>query len=270
MARLWRLGVRLGALPFGIAVIGIGGCDPFPDLAALREGNGQPVDASTASKDGAPPPLDATTPGPVGRFCESHSAAILCEDFDGPSVDAGALQMRDGTAVAAQVAGAPSPPNALVAQVGAVSASGLASAYLSSPPLDLTTRLHCAFDVAVLDGDAQVFKLEVGGYQSELLGDSMSVTYQEFADYADGGGTEPIHWAPQIALGPAWHHVDVCFDFVQATRTIVVDAERTTQTGVSRWPSPGEVDFGLPYVIGPSSGTRVQIDNLLVDLASCP
>jgi hypothetical protein len=71
-------------------------------------------------------------------------------------------------------------------------------------------------------------------------------------------------------LGPSWHHVDVCFDFTTASRTIVFDGTKMTSTGVPKFPSPGPFKFGLPYVASSSSPAEVRIDNVLVDTDACP
>src|SRR5262249_41544680 len=132
------------------------------------------------------------------------------------------------------------------------------------------------FDAAVTQGTAViVFELEppvgVGSYQSELLGDSNFIVYQEFAFFGDGGSTQPVHYTPGLlTLGPEWHHVEVCFDFATASRKIVFDGTSTTATGVPKFPSPGPFKFGLPYAVSLSAPAEVHIDNVLVDTSACP
>jgi hypothetical protein len=255
---------------------GLGGAvGPPPEASAPDGGGAAPEDASDGPvADGAPSDAGA----PDARFCDQHDggAVLYCEDFDGPPLDITRIVVRGGGSVgAAPVADALSPPNALVAKVGAVEAGTTGNAFLLLPSFGLTSKLHVAFDVAVVDGHhvivSQLDQAVSGAtYLSELIGDSTFLLYQEFSSYPDGGGVSVFKWVPPLALGPAWHHADVCFDFGRNTRTVVVDDHPTSGSGLTEWTGSAALQVGVAFAAGGSASQEVHLDNVLVESNDCP
>jgi hypothetical protein len=248
-------------------------------IQAVPDGGGAQDGTTVNPTDGAPVTnVDAATPS--GRFCEAHADAIFCEDFDGPALAVGQAVTQNGTGIATATNGTPSPPNAFVAQVAALT-SGQQGYAVFRPPDVALTKFHVAFDVSVVGGpSAIVFNLIAAptagtNSQSELLGTQSFAVYQEFFQNENGDLTNAFNWGsggtgPTLTI--AWKHVDVCFDFSQNHRSFAFDGKQVAQgEGVTNWPGTGTLSFGSFLVSDtPSTLQEVHIDNVVVDTNACP
>lgn len=234
--------------------------------------------ASSPNEAGAGPPSGGDAGGadaPPGRFCDAHKDAILCEDFDGPSLAPERIVTRLGNAIVTPASDARSAPNVLVATMPALKGSSAGTACYTSPDIP-TTKFHVSFDVLVATGTS-VIVLDVEGhdgvgddFQGVLMGDSSFALFQEFTQFVDGGQATANNIDLPVSFTPVWHHADVCYDFASGVRLASFDGARSLAgTGVQGWPSVAHVQLGADFASN-KPREEVHIDNVLVDTADCP
>jgi hypothetical protein len=268
---------------FGGLVAGAAACTLLVDTKDLsgEAGPGPGPDGATSPSEAGPSASsgadggDARADGPPARFCDAHKDAILCEDFDGPSLAPERIVARLGNVVVTPSSDARSAPNELVVTMPALTGSYAGTACYTSPDIP-TTKFHVSFDVLVVTGtsvvvlDVEAIDSAGDDLQGALMGDSTFALFQEFTQFVDGGQATAKNINLPVSFTPAWHHVDVCYDYGSGVRLASFDGARSLSgTGVRGWPSEARVEIGAEYATN-NPREEVHIDNVLVDTAACP
>jgi hypothetical protein len=210
----------------------------------------------------------------TGPFCEAHTAATFCADFDhGMEDEWGSPQLSHG-AVGIDSGNATSPPNSLSCSTKPLAAGEVAYAYILSAPLaSKPSSVHFTFHTQVRKDGASdwlnIVTLQFG-----------NVTYGITRQYKDGGDLNVLEDVPMNAdeyAGGAlvgavfevgvWSNFEVDVDFTARHLTVSKDgriqADTTLVDGASS--GPLVIMAGSPHEEGVASEWEWGLDSMLVE-----
>ena len=249
---------------------------PTSDVAAESAPTDAPVDVAADAADAAP--QDSGTDAPAA-FCAQHASALFCADFD-ESADAAAgfssTYLTAGGVVALDTSEFATPPAALLA--GSTALASGASAHGAevrstsfAPTTSVTLDVDVRVDALATQGSyVEAFALVFEGSPRssvQLNVKSASTEVGEELDSGDGGKSYVGHtFTTQLPMAK-WSHVQIALSFAARTLTAIVDSNVVVDhVAISPSFTTGNLDVyvGNAYSPGPSSGTSIVYDDVLV------